>query len=168
VRDERAGAPVDRGAEGIAELRRGLNRLQRMLGSRRIQTRLVEATGVDLTQQSLQVLRVLGDGHQRTVADVARDARMDVGAVSRQLRVLEGQGLVEREASPNHGSVVLVQTTGEGRRTAARIEAVQHRQFTEALAGWTPEQCAALGRSMIRLVDDLQRTPYRSDAAPDD
>jgi DNA-binding MarR family transcriptional regulator len=167
MHEDFGGAAVDGGADGIAELRRGLNRLQRMLGSRRIQSRLVEATGVDLTQQSLQVLRVLGDGHQRTVADVARDARMDVGAVSRQLRVLEGQGLVEREASPVHGSVVLVRTTDAGFSTAARVEVVQLRQFSEALANWTPEQCVALGRSMSRLVDDLQRTPYRGDAGSD-
>jgi DNA-binding MarR family transcriptional regulator len=150
-------------ASGITDLRRGLNRMQRMLASRRIQSNLADVAQVDLTQQSLQVLRVLGDGAQRSVADVARAARMDVGAVSRQLRVLEQRQLVERETSPDHGSIVLVQTTALGRATAARIEDVQHRQFLEALSGWTPEQLSALGRSLERLVDDLQRTPYRPD-----
>jgi DNA-binding MarR family transcriptional regulator len=149
------------GVEGVDELRQGIDRMQRMLGSRRIQARLAEVAGVELTQQALQVLRVLPEGERFAVADVARRARMDVGAVSRQLRVLEADGLVGREASPDHGSVVLIHATPAGLAVRERVEGVQRRQFTEALAGWSPEDCAALGRLMSRLVDDLQRTPYR-------
>lgn len=149
---------------GLDELRRGLNRLQRVLASRRIQSRLAEVAGVALGQQAVQVLRVIGDGKERPAADVAREARMDVGAVSRQLRALEEQGLLTRRASPDHGSVVLVEATDEGRDVAERLDAVQRRHFAEALASWSDEECAALGRALLRLVDDLQRTPYR---APD-
>jgi DNA-binding MarR family transcriptional regulator len=155
--DDRASATAD----GITELRRGLNRVQRMLGSRRIQARLSQVAGLDLTHQGVQVLRVIGDGTPRSVADVASEAHMDVAAVSRQLRSLEGQGLLTRRASPDHGSVVLVESTDEGRRLAARLESVQQRHFAEALDDWTDEQCGELGRALVRLVDDLQRTPYR-------
>jgi DNA-binding MarR family transcriptional regulator len=147
--------------EDVDELRQGLDRMQRMLGSRRIQSRLAEVAGVDLSQQGMQVLRVLVDGERFAVADVARRARMDVGAVSRQLRVLEADGLVGREASPDHGSVVLVHATAAGAKVRDHVEGVQRRQFDEALAGWSAEDRASLGRLMSRLVDDLQRTPYR-------
>jgi DNA-binding MarR family transcriptional regulator len=149
---------VDR---SVDEVRVGLDRLQRMLGSRRIHARLLDVAGVELTQQSVQVLRAIADGERRPVADVARQARMDVGAVSRQLRTLEQQGLVTREASPDHGSIVLVAATPEGRAAVARVDAVRRRHFAEALAGWPPDDCALLGRLMVKLVDDLQRTPYR-------
>jgi hypothetical protein len=42
-----------------------------------------------------------------------------------------------------------------------RVDEVRRRQFTEALAGWSADDCATLGRLMSRLVDDLQRVPYR-------
>jgi len=151
------GAPT-----GLDELRLGLNRLQRMLASRRIQSRLAAAAGVDLGQQAVQVLRVIGDGKERPAADIAREARMDVAAVSRQLRALEAKGLLTRRASPDHGSVVLVEATADGRAIAERLETVQSRHIGDALASWSDEECAALGRALLRLVDDLQRTPYRS------
>jgi DNA-binding MarR family transcriptional regulator len=149
--------------DGFDELRQGVDRMQRMLGSRRIQARLVEVTGLELSQQAIQVLAVLPEGECYPVADVARRARMDVGAVSRQLRVLEDQGLVRREASPDHGSVVLVHATAAGLAARRRIEDVRRRHFAEALAEWTDEDRAQLGRLMTRLVEDLQRTPYRAD-----
>jgi DNA-binding MarR family transcriptional regulator len=164
MRDTDSGSPrdVDR-ATSMDELRLGLDRLQRMLGSRRIQARLVEVAGVELTQQSVQVLGALTDGVQRPVADVARQARMDVGAVSRQLRTLEQHGFVTRRASPDHGSVVLVEATDAGRAAASRIDEVRRRHFTEALASWPAEDFVTLGRLMIKLVEDLQRTPYRDE-----
>jgi DNA-binding MarR family transcriptional regulator len=158
---EPSAVPSATSAEGIVELRRGLNRMQRMLGSRRIQARLSQVAGVDLTHQAVQVLRVVGDGAARPVADVAAEAHMDVAAVSRQLRSLEGQHLLTRRASPDHGSVVLVEATSRGREVAARLEAVQQQHFAEALTGWSDDQCGELGRLLLRLVDDLQRTPYR-------
>jgi DNA-binding MarR family transcriptional regulator len=149
--------------DGLDELRQGLDRMQRMLGSRRVQARLTEVSGVELSQQAIQVLRVLPEGQQHPVADVARRARMDVGAVSRQVRVLEEAGLVAREASPDHGSVVLVSATDRGAAALARVEQVQRRHLDEALAEWSNAQRAELGRLMSRLVEDLQRTPYRAD-----
>lgn len=132
-----------------------------MLGSRKIQARLSDSVGLDITQQAVQVLRVVGDGMPRSVADIAAESHMDVAAVSRQLRSLEDQQLLTRRASPDHGSVVIVEATAAGRELAERLEDVQRRHFSEALHGWTDEQCGELGLLMQRLVDDLQRTPYR-------
>ncbi|HEV8296827.1 MAG TPA: hypothetical protein VGQ20_06020, partial [Acidimicrobiales bacterium] len=67
------------------ELSLGLHRLQRLLASRRVFSRLAEASGVELSQQAIQVLRALSEDGPRPVADVARVAHMDLGAVSRQL-----------------------------------------------------------------------------------
>jgi DNA-binding MarR family transcriptional regulator len=144
------------------ELSVALGRLQRLLSSRRVYTLHAEAANVDLTQQAAQVLRAVGTLGRQPVADVARAARMDVGAVSRQLRTLEDRGLVARRASPTHGSVVLVESTSEGAETAQRFDQTQTRHVTEALADWRADERSELGRMLLRLVEDLQNTPYRS------
>jgi len=154
------GHPAEASEEELAAIRLGIGRLQRLFASRRVHSGMASAAGVSLPQQALQVLRTLGDQGPQPVSDVARAARMDNGAVSRQLRVLEGQGLVRRESSPAHGSIVLVEATEEGRRLNHRYERVRSGQLGRALAHWTPEERAQLGELMVRLVDDLQATPY--------
>jgi DNA-binding MarR family transcriptional regulator len=144
----------------LGAVRLGLNRLGRLLSSRRIHAGMAGAAGVELPQQAMNVLRALGDREALPMGDLAKAARMDSGAVSRQIRVLEERGLVERRASPQHGSIVLVEATMDGRAMAASFERVRNAQLSRALAEWTPEERIELGRLLIRLVDDLQTTPY--------
>ena len=144
----------------LGAVRLGLNRLGRLLSSRRIHAGMAGAAGVELPQQAMNVLRALGDREALPMGDLAKAARMDTGAVSRQVRVLEDRGLVQRRTSPQHGSIVLVEATSEGRSMAEGFERVRSAQLSRALADWTPEERIELGRLLIRLVDDLQSTPY--------
>jgi DNA-binding MarR family transcriptional regulator len=152
----------------VEPVRLGLHRLQRLLGSRRPWAALGDAAGVDLAQQEIQVLQVLHDGEARSMADLARLARMDAAAVSRQVRALEDRGLVVRRPSPVHGRIVLIEPSEQGLVTARRLHDLRDRHLVDALAGWTPDERDALGRLMVRLVDDLERTPDRraGSAAP--
>jgi DNA-binding MarR family transcriptional regulator len=142
------------------ELRLGLHRLQRLLSSRRAFSNLADAAGVDLSQQSAEVLGALGDNGAQPVAEVARRARMDVAAVSRQLRTLEERQLARRRPSPNHRSVVLVEATARGKRVAQQIDVVRRRHLDEVLTGWAAGDRTSLGALLLRFVDDLQRTPF--------
>lgn len=144
----------------LVDVRLGISRLQRLLSSRRINAGMADAAGVGLSQQSIEVLRALGSNEAMPVGELARAARMDTGAVSRQLRTLTDLGLVERRASEHHGSIVLVVGTPAGRALAARYERVRSAQLSRALADWEPEERVELGRLLLRLVDDLQSTPY--------
>jgi len=146
----------------LGAVRLGLTRLGRLLSSRRVHAGMARAAGVALPEQAMNVLRALGDRDPLPVGDLARAARMDAGAVSRQIRVLEEAGLVERRDSPQHGSIVLVVATTEGRDTARRFERVRNAQLSRALADWTDDEREELGRLLLRLVDDLQVTPYQS------
>jgi DNA-binding MarR family transcriptional regulator len=139
-----------------------LERLRRLMGSRSVFARQAEAAAVDLPQQAVQVLAALAGQPPRAVAEVARAARMDVGAVSRQLRVLEDAGLASRRASPTNGTVVLTAATHAGDELARRFRDVGAHQLERALAGWSQPEREQLGRLMLRFVDDLQRTPYES------
>jgi DNA-binding MarR family transcriptional regulator len=147
--------------QGIAEISLGIRRLQRLLSSRRVHSRLAAVAGVTLSQQALQVLGALTPDGPRSVADVARAAHMDVAAVSRQLGALEDEQLVRRATSASNASVVLVEATPRGRRVVSQLEAVRTRHFREALAAWTPAERITLGQLLLRLVDDLPQTPYR-------
>ena len=144
----------------LQSVRLGLTRLQRLLSSRRVHAGMAGAARVALPQQAMNVLRALGDREPLPVGDLARAARMDTGAVSRQIRVLEEEGLVERRSSPQHGSIVLVVATPEGKAMAHRFERVRSAQLSRALIDWSPEEREQLGSLMLRLVDDLQATPY--------
>ena len=147
--------------EGIAEISLGIRRLQRLLSSRRVYSSLAAVAGVALSQQALQVLGALTRDRPQSVADVARAAHMDVAAVSRQLGALEEERLVRRATSATNASVVLVEATPRGRRMVSQLEAVRTRHLRKALAAWTPAERTALGRLLLRLVDDLPQTPYR-------
>lgn len=150
-----------RRSEEISAIAGSLQALQRLRGSRRVHAALVRAADVELSQQAVQVLLALGDS--QSVAALARVAHMDVGAVSRQLRVLEDRGLVMRAPSPDNGSVVLVTATDTGIATARQIRRLRDEHLERALAAWTPGDRQHLGALLQRLVDDLQATPYRDE-----
>jgi DNA-binding MarR family transcriptional regulator len=146
----------------LGDVRLGLTRLGRLLSSRRVHSGMAGAAGVTLPQQAMHVLRALGDRDPLPMGDLARAARMDAGAVSRQVRLLEEAGLAERTPSPQHRSVVLVVATPAGRAMADRFERVRSSQLSRALADWSDDDRTELGRLLLRLVDDLQSTPYLS------
>jgi MarR family transcriptional regulator for hemolysin len=152
-----AGATSRKGYEQIGT---GLHRLQRLLSSRRVSSSAADAASAPVGQQGMQLLRALRDGRPRPVAEAARAARLDVGAASRQLRKLDDLGYIERSSSPDNASVVLVSLSPAGRELAQRLRKVENRHLYEALAGWTDAEREALGGLLLRLVDDLQRTPY--------
>lgn len=137
-----------------------INRLQRLLSSRRVFSRLAVSAGLSLSQQSTQVLLALTPTSQ-SIVDLAAAAHMDVGAVSRQVRILEAEGLVERSASPSHGRIVLVRRTGQGQRLGEHVREVRARHLVDALSCWTDDERRTLGELLTRLVSDLQATAYR-------
>jgi DNA-binding MarR family transcriptional regulator len=145
----------------VESVRLGLYRLQRLLAGRRPFSALTVAAGIDLSQQEMQVLQVLRDGDARSMAELARSARLDAGAVSRQVQALEERGLVGRRPSPDHGRIVLVEPTAEGLDAARRVDVLRNRHLLDALDHWSGEERETLGCLLLRLVDDLQNTPYR-------
>jgi DNA-binding MarR family transcriptional regulator len=145
----------------VDSVRLGLHRLQRLLAGRRPFSALTAAAGLALSQQEMQVLQVLGDGQARSMAELARSARLDAGAVSRQVQALHERGLLARRSSPNGGRVVLVEPTPEGLAAARRVDELRNRHLLDALGHWSSDERETLGRLLLRLVDDLQATPYR-------
>ncbi len=158
-----AGPTSDPMTDPTSDIAEALRELQRLRASRKVHTALVDATGVDLSQQAVQVLMALDD--TLPVAQLAQAARMDVGAVSRQLRTLEADGYVVKRPGPDTASVVLVSRTAKGRSVAGRIAEVRNAHLVRALADWNRRDRETLAALLQRLVGDLQATPFGA-AAP--
>jgi DNA-binding MarR family transcriptional regulator len=116
---------------------------------------------VDVSQQGVQILRSLALRGEQPIAGLARDAQMDISAVSRQLKVLEAARLVRRRREPTDARVVLIAATAAGRRVAGRVTGVLNRHLDDALASWSSSERRELGRLLGRLVHDLRGTEFR-------
>lgn len=148
---------LDTGDE-IAAIADGMRELQRLRASRKVHAALSAAIDVDLSQQAVQVLVALRG--TPSVAQLAHAARMDVGAVSRQLNVLDAEGYVTKAPSPDNASVVLVTATDRGRAVAARIVTSRNDHLARAVEHWSTAERRSLAALLHRLVDDLQATPF--------
>ena len=74
------------------------------------------------------------------VSDLAAAVRQPMPAVSRGLRTLEQEGLIERITDPNDRRKTLVRITPQGRATSAAGEEVLVRYFSGIAHRLTPEQ----------------------------
>lgn len=161
--EERYGQPVG-STEPIEELMVSLQRLGRLLASRQVASRITTAAGAEVSQQGAALLRALLREGQLSVAALAAATPMEIAAVSRQVRLLEDAGAVQRSASPDDGRVALLDLTPAGQELAERIRSVGVQHLQEALAGWSKSDERTLARLLARLVDDLKATPVRPSA----
>lgn len=133
--------------------------LRRLLASRQVHRALVSAVGLEVSQQELQVLAAVGDGAISS-SQLASVARMDPGAVSRQVSTLVDGGLIERIDDPDRRSAVLLRATPSGREAIDKVAEVQRRHLYETLVGWSTDDVAALAELLPKFITDLQQTPY--------
>src|SRR6478609_8614876 len=92
-------------------------------------------------------------GSATTVAELARECRLDAGGMTRLLDRLESKGLVRRVRSSEDRRVVNLELTDEGRDAAKKIPAVLCRVQNAHLRGFSHEEWQLL-RSLLRRVLD--------------
>ena len=78
------------------------------------------------------------------VSDLAKEVRKPLPAVSRWLRVLEQDGLAERQPDPADRRKTLVRVTPAGYAACQQCEAALGDYFTCVIARLTPEQAAQM------------------------
>lgn len=113
--------------------------------------RELEPTG--LTHAQWVPLLKVYMGEASTVAELARECDVDVGAMTRTLDRLEMKGLLQRVRSSEDRRVVNIELTEEGRATAKQIPTVLCRVQNAHLAGFTHEEWQLL-KSLLRRVFD--------------
>jgi DNA-binding MarR family transcriptional regulator len=100
-------------------------------------------------------------------SDLATAMHLDLSTISRHLRSLEQQGLVQRTADPDDARAQRISITAPGGDVLNRV--MDHRAATirDAIAHWPEDERGALRRLLRRLADDLSEVaaPYASAAA---
>jgi DNA-binding MarR family transcriptional regulator len=118
--------------------------------------RLRKALDVPITQAGLAALTLVRRERRLTIGDLGRRLDVDQSTISRQVRPLEEQGLLQREADPDDGRISWLTVTDAGARLLARVEAVARNDFDVALAAWNHEDRARLTELLDRLRTDLR------------
>jgi DNA-binding MarR family transcriptional regulator len=107
---------------------------------RRSKARLLAAAGNDVESATHILLHAVAtDGPLRASA-LAASVHADLSTVSRQVAVLVGRGLLERQADQLDGRASLLAVTAAGRAAIAEHERGRQAFFDEVLAAWNPAQ----------------------------
>lgn len=90
-------------------------------------------------------------GHASTPAELARECRLDAGAMTRTLDRMEAKGLCRRERSATDRRVVTITLTEAGREAAQVIPEVLSRVQNAHLAGFSQAEFELL-KSLLRRI----------------
>lgn len=107
-----------------------------------------------LTNAQWQPLLKLYWGRAATVAELARECRLDTGAMTRTLDRLEAKGLVRRERSETDRRVVNLVLTEQGTAAAREIPEVLSRMQNEFLRGFSVDEWQQLKQLLRRLLEN--------------
>lgn len=106
----------------------------------------------DLTHAQWVPLYKLAKGDCSTMAELARDAALDPGAMTRALDRLETKGWLRRVRSQEDRRVIKLELTDEGEEVSKLVPAVLAEVFNAHLAGFTKAEWATLVALLQRLV----------------
>jgi len=96
------------------------------------------------------LVRLDSVGPQRAT-DLAAYVGVGKATMSRQLRALEGLGLVVRETDPADGRASLVRLTDEGFARFRSVRDARRGRYARKLAGWDRAEVAELARLLHHL-----------------
>jgi DNA-binding MarR family transcriptional regulator len=86
-------------------------------------------------------------------SDLADYFGVGKATISRQVKVLEQLGLIERQPDPDDGRAHLLVLTDEGRRRVEIARTARQERFHAMLATWPAEDVRMLGRMLGRFND---------------
>ena len=101
-------------------------------------------------------------------SDLAAQMRLDLSTISRHLRSLEQQGMVQRTADPDDARALRMSITACGGDVINRV--MDHRAATirDAIVHWPEDDRRALRQLLRRLADDLSFAGPCAPAASDE
>jgi len=124
-----------------------------------------------MTQSQLSALASVEREGPLTIGELARLENVQPPSISRIVGTLEGEGWIERVASPSDARVALVQVTGKGARALARLRANRDAWLARRLETLTPaEQKKVLAAlpALEKLLEGAERSPLpTADVDPD-
>lgn len=126
-----------------------------------IQSEILARSGETLDQPSHQTLRhLLAWGAMRPSA-LAEALGTGASHVSKIVRRLEQDGLVQRTADPSDGRATLISLTAAGEEAARGVYELGDRMIAEVLDGWSASDIRRFTALAERFVDDAIRSSQR-------
>lgn len=139
------------------KLNDAISALSRFSQSRKLGPIHAAKSGVDLNLAAYGVLgQVIANGPV-TLSELAHHTHMLPSALSRQVKLLEDGGHIDRSVDRDDGRVSVVRVTSKGRDAHRRIRKANEDLLARQLAGWTDQELDDLSDLMHRLVADLRR-----------
>ncbi|VVE38781.1 MarR family winged helix-turn-helix transcriptional regulator [Pandoraea nosoerga] len=156
-----AGAYVPRPAADAADARprRSKLRLTYVIASldRLLRRHMTEALApLGLTLAQFTALSVLDARGKLSNAQLAQRSFITPQSANEVVSVMAARQWITREPDPNHGRIVLLQLTDEGRRVLAQCEAVAKEIDARMRAGVSREDAAAVQRHLELFVRNLR------------
>ena len=105
-------------------------------------------------------------GSASTVAELARECRLDAGGMTRLLDRLEAKGLVRRVRSSEDRRVVNLELTDPGRTAAKRIPAVLCDAQNALMRGFTVQEWQQLQELLRRILDNARVIQAEREGTP--
>ncbi|GAA1619027.1 MarR family winged helix-turn-helix transcriptional regulator [Actinoplanes couchii] len=137
-----------------SELLANLSALILLWDSPALQGEILAKSGETIDQQSHQTLRhLLAWGPMRPTA-LSEVLATGASHVSKIIRRLEGDGLVERTTDPSDGRATLIRLTEAGEAAARSVYALGDRMISEVIAGWSAADVRTYTELTERFVKD--------------
>lgn len=112
----------------------------------------------DLQPLGFKVLSILVREHSRHQVGLAEELEVDKATMSRTIKQLECQGLVERVSDPADGRAMLVSITESARSRFSASGSRSRSMLRERLATWDTEEIRLFSELLSRLnVSDVLR-----------
>jgi DNA-binding MarR family transcriptional regulator len=139
----------------VASVAESFTDLQRTV--RRSKARLLAAAGNEVESATQVLLHTVGAEGPMRASALAAGAQADLSTISRQVTLLVGRGLLERQADQLDGRASLLAVTDAGRAAIAAHETGRHAFFDEVLTGWSTEEMHDFARQLQRFTAAYDR-----------
>lgn len=113
-----------------------------------------------------RILQALQEQRQATQKDLAALLSMDPGALTRQMKALEAEGLIARQRSADDNRLSSVTLTPAGSRIVADMQPLRRAFAQKVLKGLPGEDVAATMATLQRLEERFRRMNEGTDKAP--
>jgi DNA-binding MarR family transcriptional regulator len=93
----------------------------------------------------------------QSIAALATHLLLDGSTVTRQVAMMEGQGLVEKQPHPQDGRSALICATPHGRRQATKMREIRLRRVKTLFQGWEGKDRATFAALLARFNVSLSQ-----------
>jgi DNA-binding MarR family transcriptional regulator len=127
----------------------------------------LQARAIGMSFVTTTILSYVASTPEPHATGLADDYGLDKSTVSRQLGVLEDQGLIRRVPHATRARSQLLKLTAKGRRVLASAIANHRERLGESLGAWPEADLVAFSRLLSRFVLDLDRTDVAKSTQPE-